>query len=67
MVYSIVLVKDPDQMITFMEELIKMERRGFSTNAALKKLNKDLKTVKRFLPIYQLYATDRAKYTQVSS
>jgi hypothetical protein len=58
-------VKDPEQYVRFMNNLTMMERRGTSTNRSLMRLGKDLKTVKRFLPIYQLHYTNEQQYDEV--
>ena len=48
-----------------MKQLVNLEDKGMTTNKALKMLKKDLKTVKRFQPIYQLYKRNEAKYYEV--
>lgn len=60
-----VVVNDPKVFITFMEKLVAQEKSGLTTNKALKLLGKDLKTVKRFLPVYRLHKRNNRSYSKV--
>ena len=58
-------MNDPDVYLHFMNQLTAMERRGMTTNKALKTLKKDRKSIKRYLALYRLQRRDPNAFNKV--